>query len=127
MLAILAIAARPRLLRFSPDAIFGFRIVTGVLLVARRRWFFARPLMRKVSDEQVALYLEEHEPSLEATIITAMAEPGDRAAVAGAGAAADRDARSSACTPSRTARRIEREPLRKLQHGRRRGVARWPC
>jgi hypothetical protein len=31
-----------------------------------------RPLMRKVSDEQVALYLEEHEPSLEATIITAM-------------------------------------------------------
>ena len=35
-------------------------------------WFLVRPLMRKVSDEQVALYLEEHEPSLEAVIITAM-------------------------------------------------------
>ena len=36
--------------------------------------------MRRVSDEQVALYLEENEPSLESTILTAMAEPGDRAA-----------------------------------------------
>ncbi len=43
--------------------------------------------MRRVSDEQVALYLEEHEPTLEATIITAMeAERDGRGAghVAGA-------------------------------------------
>ena len=31
-----------------------------------------RPLLRSVTDEQVALYLEEHEPSLEAAIISAV-------------------------------------------------------
>ena len=34
--------------------------------------FFVRPLMRRVTDEQVALYLEEHEPSLQAEIISAV-------------------------------------------------------
>jgi hypothetical protein len=34
--------------------------------------FVVRPLLRSVSDEQVALYLEEHEPSLEAAIISAV-------------------------------------------------------
>ncbi len=80
LLAILAITAALDYYRFSPDAIFWFRILTGVLLVGSAFWFFARPLMRRVSDEQVALYLEENEPSLESTILTAMAEPGDRAA-----------------------------------------------
>ena len=80
LLAILAITAALDYYRFSPDAIFWFRILTGILLVGSAFWFFARPLMRRVSDEQVALYLEEHEPSLESTLLTAMAEPGDRAA-----------------------------------------------
>jgi hypothetical protein len=80
VLAIVAIAAALDYFRFSPSAIFWFRILTGVLLVGAAGWFFARPLLRKVSDEQVALYLEEHEPSLESTLLTAMAEPGDRAA-----------------------------------------------
>ena len=57
-----------------------FTIVTGVTLVSAAAWFFARPLLRKVTDEQVALYLEEHEPSLESTILTALAAPGDAAA-----------------------------------------------
>ena len=35
-------------------------------------YFFVRPLMRQASDEQVALYLEEHEPSLQAAIISAV-------------------------------------------------------
>jgi hypothetical protein len=30
------------------------------------------PLRRKVSDEQVALYLEEHEPALQATLLSAV-------------------------------------------------------
>src|SRR5690349_11603751 len=42
------------------------------MFVAAGAWFFARPLSRKVSDEQVALYLEEHEPSLDSTILSAM-------------------------------------------------------
>ena len=35
-------------------------------------WFLVRPLRRQVSDEQVALYLEEHEPSLQATLLSAV-------------------------------------------------------
>ena len=42
------------------------------MLVAAGAWFFARPLSRKVTDEQVALYLEEHEPTLDSTILSAM-------------------------------------------------------
>ncbi|MCC7240653.1 MAG: hypothetical protein IT180_01900, partial [Acidobacteria bacterium] len=80
LLAILAMAAALDYLRFSPESIFWFRILTGLLLVGAAAWFFVRPLLRRVSDEQVALYLEEHEPSLESTILTAMAAPGDRSA-----------------------------------------------
>ena len=50
------------------------------MLVAAGAWFFARPLSRKVTDEQVVLYLEEHEPSLDSTILSAMEaseRPGD--------------------------------------------------
>ena len=61
-------------LRFSPNAILAFRVAVGLAVVASAAWFIVRPLMRRVSDEQVALYLEEHEPTLEATIITARAE-----------------------------------------------------
>ncbi len=51
-----------------------------MVLVAAGAWFFARPLSRKVTDEQVALYLEEHEPTLDSTILSAMEvseKPGD--------------------------------------------------
>src|SRR5688572_31430743 len=72
LLAILAIAYALEALKFTPSAIFWFRIATGLALVAAGAWFFARPLSRKVSDEQVALYLEEHEPSLDSTILSAM-------------------------------------------------------
>jgi hypothetical protein len=80
VLAIFALAAALDYFRFSPAAIFWFRLVAGGLLLAAAGWFFARPLLRKVTDDQVALYLEEHEPTLDNTIFTAMAEPGDRAA-----------------------------------------------
>ena len=35
-------------------------------------WFVVRPLRRRVTDDQVALYLEEHEPTLEATVLSAV-------------------------------------------------------
>ena len=67
-------------LRFSPGSILAFRIVLILAALASAGWFLVRPLLRKVDDEQVALYLEEHEPTLEATIITAMeAERAGRA------------------------------------------------
>src|ERR671912_873481 len=72
LVAILAIAYALETLKFTPAAIFWFRIVTALVFVAAGAWFFARPLSRKVTDEQVALYLEEHEPTLDSTILSAM-------------------------------------------------------
>ena len=70
--ALMASAYALEALRFSPSSILGFRVLILLAAAAFAGWFLVRPLMRKVSDEQVALYLEEHEPSLEAVIITAM-------------------------------------------------------
>jgi hypothetical protein len=58
--------------RFNPVAIISSRLVFGVALLAIIGYFLVRPLLRRVSDEQVALYLEEHEPKLEAAIISAV-------------------------------------------------------
>ena len=68
--------------RFTPAAIITFRIVTYGALLGFGWWFFVRPLLRHVSDEQVALYLEEHEPSLQAAVLSAVEETrkGDRTA-----------------------------------------------
>ena len=68
--------------RFSPDAIVAFRVITYLALLGFGWWLFVRPISRRVSDEQVALYLEEHEPSLQASVLSAVEESkkGDRAA-----------------------------------------------
>ena len=68
--------------RFTPGAIIVFRVVTYVALIGFGWWFFIRPISRRVSDQQVALYLEEHEPSLQATVLSAVeeTEKGDRSA-----------------------------------------------
>ena len=58
--------------RFSPGSIITFRVLVGLALVSLIGWFLVRPLFWHVSDEQVALYLEEHEPSLQAEIISAL-------------------------------------------------------
>jgi hypothetical protein len=58
--------------RFAPGMILTFRMLLPLALLALVGFFFIRPLLRRVSDEQVALYLEEHEPSLQAEIISAV-------------------------------------------------------
>ena len=65
ILALLAVAYGLEQFRFSPAAIVASRVVMYVVLVALGWFFFVRPLGRRVSDQQVALYLEEHEPSLQ--------------------------------------------------------------
>ena len=85
-----------------------FRIALLVAAAARLpRWFLVRPLMRRVSDEQVALYLEEHEPTLEATIITAME--------------AEREGRAHDMSPALVKRLIEAavERAQQIEQGRR--------
>src|SRR5262245_46869616 len=53
-------------LRFSDVSIIGARVLMVVATVGLVVWFLVRPLRRRVTDEQVALYLEEHEPTLQA-------------------------------------------------------------
>ena len=58
--------------RFTAGAIVTFRVIVGLALVGLIGYLLVRPLMRSATDEQVALYLEEHEPSLQAAIISAV-------------------------------------------------------
>ena len=70
------------LYRFTPGAIVAFRVLTYLALLGFGWWFFIRPIARRVTDEQVALYLEEHEPSLQTAVLSAVEESkrGDREA-----------------------------------------------
>ncbi len=72
ILALLAVAYGLERFRFSPAAIVVARVVTYVGLVVLGWFFFVRPLGRRVSDQQVALYLEEHEPSLQEALVSAV-------------------------------------------------------
>ncbi len=58
--------------RFSPVSIVLARVALAVTLLTSVYWFLFRPLRQRVTDEQVALYLEEHEPSLQATLLSAV-------------------------------------------------------
>src|SRR6185295_3022768 len=65
--------------RFTAGSIIAFRAILGISLVGLVAYLLVRPLLRRPTDEQVALYLEEHEPSLQAAIISAVEatrEPG---------------------------------------------------
>src|SRR3954466_10269677 len=59
-------------LRFTPESILGFRIAIAVIVALAAWLLLVRPMMRRVTDEQVALYLEGREPSLQAAIISAV-------------------------------------------------------
>lgn len=59
-------------LGFSPGAIVALRVMLLVAVVALLIRFVLVPLFRRVSDERVALYIEEHEPSLQATVVSAL-------------------------------------------------------
>ena len=66
-------------LRFSEDAVVWLRILTWGTLLTSAWVFLVRPLSRRVTDTQVALYLEEHEPSLEHAV-TSVLDEGSRSA-----------------------------------------------
>src|SRR6478672_4955283 len=59
-------------LRFTPASIVVFRIVAIAMFAALVAFWLVRPLRRRVSDAQVALYLEECDPSLEAALLSAI-------------------------------------------------------
>ncbi|HEX6060216.1 MAG TPA: DUF4175 family protein [Gemmatimonadaceae bacterium] len=74
LLAFVAGSAAMEHFRFSPAAIAATRVAAWTVLAALAAWLVARPLLRRVSDEQVALYVEEHEPSLQAALLSAVGE-----------------------------------------------------
>jgi hypothetical protein len=72
VLALLLSAHGLETLRFTPPAIIGFRLVAAAVFGALIFYGLVLPLRRRVSDSQVALYLEESNPSLEAAILSAI-------------------------------------------------------
>src|SRR5947208_16928063 len=63
VLVLLASAYALESWRFSAGSIIAFRVLVGLSLLGLIGYLLVRPLMRQATDEQVALYLEEHEPS----------------------------------------------------------------
>ena len=61
-------------MRFSAEAVVWLRVLTWGTVAVSLLLFLVRPLLRKVTDAQVALYLEEHEPSLEHSVTSVLNE-----------------------------------------------------
>ena len=102
----------------APRPSSSFRVATYVVLVALGWFFFVRPLGRRVSDQQVALYLEEHEPSLQEMLLSAV-DAGSPGAAHRADGRVGRPARQlvksavERCQASDLGRGLERASLRR--------------
>ena len=99
-------------LRFDPAWVTVFRVLLWGSAAGLAGWFVARPILRRVTDEQVALYLEEREPSLKAAFLSAV----ERARAGGPAAGLDRRLLDVAVERARRVergRRVERERLRR--------------
>jgi hypothetical protein len=99
--------------RFSPVSIIGARVLLAAAVGAAIYYFLVRPLRRQVTDEQVALYLEEHEPSLQATLVSAV--EASRQGTNSESAVLIRrlvEQALEACASTNAARRVEEQPLR---------------
>src|SRR5436309_1646343 len=79
LLVLLLSASGLEALRFSPGAIILFRLIVAAVFAALAGTWLWRPLRRRVTDAQVALYLEERDPSLEASILSAVEASSDQA------------------------------------------------
>ena len=60
--------------RFSAEAVLWLRLLTWSTFAFSVFFFLIRPFLRRVTDTQVALYLEEHEPSLEHSVTSVLDE-----------------------------------------------------
>ena len=58
--------------KFSPQSVTWLRVAVFASFALLIGLWFVRPMRRKVSDLQVALYLEEHEPKLQQAILAAV-------------------------------------------------------
>ena len=58
--------------KYSDGVVITARVSTLLIVVALAVWLIILALRPKLRDEQVALYLEEHERSLNAAVVTAV-------------------------------------------------------
>src|SRR5215813_12688535 len=72
LLALFLSASSLEALRFSVGAIIAFRLIAALWFAGLVWTFLVRPIRREVSDTQVAMYLEENDPTLEAAILSAI-------------------------------------------------------
>ena len=72
LLTFLLSASSLEVLRFQPEAVTTFRVVLWLVVAGFLARWVAWPLLRPISDDRVALYLEEHEPSLKSGVLTAV-------------------------------------------------------
>src|SRR5260221_1250327 len=98
---------------FEPESILAFRSVRAVVVGVLGYVFLARRLVRRVTDEQVAMYLEEHEPSLEAAIISAVEAEGGLPAQSPALVRKLVETAAEKCRAIEDGRRVERSPVRR--------------
>lgn len=64
-------------MHFTPEAVIGFRVLLWLIVFGIAARFLVWPVFRRVSDERAALYLEEHEPTLETSVLAALDAGGD--------------------------------------------------
>ena len=104
--------------RFTSTSIIVARVALVVGFIAAVLWFVVRPLRRKVTDEQVALYLEEHEPGLQATLLSAV-EASRNGATPESEALVRKVVEQAidACVRMDAARRADQAPLKKWSMG----------
>ncbi|MGF7473805.1 hypothetical protein WFJ45_24030, partial [Salmonella enterica subsp. enterica serovar Minnesota] len=60
---------------FEPETIVALRWAVGIITMAVIGVAVIWPALRRVSDERVALYIEEHEPALQSLLISAIEVP----------------------------------------------------
>jgi hypothetical protein len=72
VLALLLSASGLQSFRFSVASIIAFRLVAVAVFVGLLCYGLIWPLRRRVTDAQVAMYLEECDPTLEAALISAV-------------------------------------------------------
>lgn len=68
--------------RYAPAAVIAARILGGIVAAGLVGWFVVLPLLPRPRDEQVAMYVEEHEPTLEGSLVSAVEVSRDRSAPA---------------------------------------------
>ncbi|MGH7577036.1 MAG: hypothetical protein ACREM1_18150, partial [Longimicrobiales bacterium] len=59
-------------LGFAPAAVIALRVLLYATVLGIAVRYLVMPSLRRVSNQQVALYLEEHEPSLDAAMLSAV-------------------------------------------------------